>query len=229
MRQPPQPLAGERRDLLRRQPIAERLGPPGIATRENAVVEGLEGDPALAELPLHILVAVEAELGVVGEVGAELQKERAEVFIHGVEVEVVDHRRRAHEPGIGLAGRGVAALLGPQHGRLLLGSAHEHHALGGGEVLQVLRHHVVLPLTLLERDERDLVRLHEGVNGGDEPLADGIHQRRRGDGLAAVTPEEGGDPALVLQPRHVGVQVHPVDALDFQRDVLPQNLGDGPW
>jgi len=144
VRQLPQPLARERVDLFGREPIAEPLDPPGVGTRQNAVIERFVGDPPLGELPLHVLVAVEAEFGIVRKVRAELQEERAEVPIHGVEVEVVDHRRRTDEPGIGLAGRGVAALLGPQHGRLLLRPPDEHHALGGGEALQVRRHHVVL-------------------------------------------------------------------------------------
>jgi hypothetical protein len=47
--------------------------------------------------------------------------------------------------------------------------------------------------------------------------------------MPTMAAEEGGDPALVLQPRHVHVEVHPVDALDFQGDVLAQDLGDAPW
>src|SRR5713101_750766 len=42
---------------------------------------------------------------------------------------------------------------------------------------------------------------------------------------------KNADPALVLQPRDVGIQVHPVDALHLQRDVrdvLTQDFGDPP-
>jgi hypothetical protein len=35
------------------------------------------------------VVAVEAQLGVVGEVGAELEKERAEVGIQAIAIEVI--------------------------------------------------------------------------------------------------------------------------------------------
>jgi hypothetical protein len=41
--------------------------------------------------------------------------------------------------------------------------------------------------------------------------------------------KKGRDAVLVLQPRHVGIDVQPVDALDFQGDVLTQDLGHGPW
>ena len=99
MRQAVQPLAKEGVDLVGRQPVAQGLQPPRVGTRQDPVVQGLEGDPPLGELPLHVLVAVEAELGGVGEVGAELQEERPEVPIHGVEVEVVDQGRGATSHG----------------------------------------------------------------------------------------------------------------------------------
>jgi hypothetical protein len=73
-------------------------------------------------------VAVEAQLGVVGEVGAELEEERAEVGIDGVDVELVDHPGGAHDPRIGLAGR-VPAALGAKHRGLLLRPPDEQHPL----------------------------------------------------------------------------------------------------
>ena len=58
----------------------------GVGAAQDAVVQGLEGDPFLGQLSLDVLVAVDAELGVVGEVGAELEEERAEVLVDAVEV-----------------------------------------------------------------------------------------------------------------------------------------------
>ena len=43
-----------------------------ILTRKDAVVEGLLGDTLLVQLALYILMPVQAELGVIREVGAEL-------------------------------------------------------------------------------------------------------------------------------------------------------------
>jgi hypothetical protein len=229
MRQAVQPLAEKRVDLLGRQAVAQRLQAPRIGTPPDAIVERLEGDPALLELPLHILVPVEAELRSVREVGAELQEERPEVPVDAVEVEVVHHGRRPHEPRIGLAGGGIAALLRPHDPRLLLRPPDEQNALRGGAARQVRRHYVVLPLTLLERDERHALRLHERLDRGQERPTDRLHQGRRRERLPAVPPEERGDPALVLQPRHVRVEVHAVDTLDLQGDVLTQDLGDAPW
>ena len=65
--------------------------------------ERLEGDAFLGQLPLDVFMAVDAQLGVVREVGAELEKERTEVFIDAVEVELVDRRRTLDDPGILLA------------------------------------------------------------------------------------------------------------------------------
>lgn len=47
--------------------------------------------------------------------------------------------------------------------------------------------------------------------------------------MTAVVPEEADHTALRLQLGHVGVEVHAVDALDLQGDVLVEDLGDRPW
>ena len=60
--------------------------------RGEPVVQRLEPDPSLGGLAFGPLVAVDAQLGGVGEVGAELEEERAEVAVHAVEVEEVDER-----------------------------------------------------------------------------------------------------------------------------------------
>jgi hypothetical protein len=48
---------------------------------------------------------------------------------------------------------------------------------------------------------------------------------RRGVLVAAVANEEGGHPAAVLQPRVVGVEVHPVDALDLEEHMIAGDFG----
>jgi hypothetical protein len=41
--------------------------------------------------------------------------------------------------------------------------------------------------------------------------------------------QEPGDTLFVLQIAHVHVQVHAVDAFDFQGDVLAEDFGNGAW
>ena len=167
-----------------RQAVAELLQARGIGAGEDAVVQRLEGDAFLGQLPLDVLVAVDAQLGVVGEVGAELEEERAEVLVDAVEVEVVDHGRGPHDPGILLAGLGVAALLGAEDGRLLLGLADEQTILRSrSKARPVLRGDIVLALALGEGDQGDLFLLDEAIDRGDERLAHRAHQRRGGEGL----------------------------------------------
>src|SRR5450755_2509758 len=86
MRQAPQPLAQKPIDFFRRQAVAQPLRQLRIGAGLDAVVERLEGDPALGQLALEVLVAVDAELGVIGKIGAELQEERSEVLIDAVEI-----------------------------------------------------------------------------------------------------------------------------------------------
>jgi hypothetical protein len=71
------------------------LQPLGIVTTQNSIVEGLKADPLLGQLSLGVFVSVEAELGVVGKVRAELQEEGSKVAVHAVDVEVVHHGRIA--------------------------------------------------------------------------------------------------------------------------------------
>jgi hypothetical protein len=65
-------------------------------------------------------MAVEAQPGIERKVTAELQEERAEVAIHCVDIVVVHHCGREDDPGIGLTGPRVPALLGAENWRLLL-------------------------------------------------------------------------------------------------------------
>jgi len=223
-----QPLADQALDLDGAKSVGDLLKPGGINAAQEAVVQGFVGDALLGQLALGVLVAVEVQLGVVREVGAELQEEWSEVPVHAVEVVMVDHGRGADDPGVGLARFGMATLLRPEDGSLLLGLAHEDDPLLALEVGQVLGRDVVLALALLEEDDRDLMLLGEAVDGRDKALGNGIHQRRGGEGMATVETKEEHDTPVRLEPGDVDVEVHSVDTLDFQGDVILQDFGHSP-
>jgi hypothetical protein len=61
------------------------LQPGGIGTAEHAVVESLVADRLPAELTLGVFMAIEGQLRVVREVAAELEKERPEIAIDGID------------------------------------------------------------------------------------------------------------------------------------------------
>jgi hypothetical protein len=84
VRQPGQPLAGQRLDLLAVQAVADRLDRGGVVDRGEGVIQRGEPDPGLGGLALGVLVAVAAQPGRIGEVAAELQEERAEVIVEPV-------------------------------------------------------------------------------------------------------------------------------------------------
>ena len=175
------------------------------------------------------MVAVDAQLGVVGEVGAELEEERAEVVVHTVEVEVVDQPGRPNDPRVGLA-LVVAAFLGSEQAGLLLRPADEQHTLaptGRLELGQELVHHVVLALALGEVHPRDLMDRGEPVHRGRERFGDLGQRRRRGDRQAELLMHVSDQPSRVLQARDVGVEIHPVDRLDLEHHALGENIGDG--
>ena len=64
VRQPLQPLAQQRLDAPRSKAVCQFLHALRVGATENAVVECLEGDARACQLPLQVLMAVEAQLGV---------------------------------------------------------------------------------------------------------------------------------------------------------------------
>src|ERR1700680_2324077 len=91
VRQPCQAFTAARGHLDGAQEVADRLQSGGVLEGGEAVVQRGEGEVGLGGLAFGPVVAVDAQLGVEGEVAAELEEERAEVSINAVEVEVVDH------------------------------------------------------------------------------------------------------------------------------------------
>ena len=53
-------------------------------------------------------------------------------------------------------------------------------------------------------------------DGGDKAVVSRFEQRGRGHGMTQVVVEEVAEPAGRLQLGHVGVQIQPIDAADFQ-------------
>jgi hypothetical protein len=84
---------------------------------------------------------------------------------------------------------------------------------------------VVFALVLGEVHQVQTVPVDELADRGDERLGHRGHQRRGGEGVAAVEVEEPGRPARVLQQRLVDVEVHPVDRLELERDMPVEDIG----
>ena len=174
-------------------------------------------------------MSVQAKLGVVGKVGAELQEERAEVSVHDIDVEVVHHSCGAYQPGIGHPGLFVPPPLGAEHRSFFLRFADQHDTFLTATALPVFLGDVVLAFPFPEGDHGNLFLSRKSLQRADEGLADGLHQDAGGKRVSAMKSEEAGHPAFPLQLRDVHVQVHPVNAFYLQRHMLPQNLGYAPW
>src|ERR1700730_622080 len=224
MRQASQPFAQQSIDLVRRQLIAQPLHQLGVGTRLHAIVQRLERHPTLGKLALEILVAVDAELGIVGKVGAELHEERPEVFIDAIEIVVIDHRGGFHDPRIGSACVSATATLRAHDPRLLLGLADIEHALTLGEPSQVFLRDVVLALSLLEANQINALVVDELIDVANERFRHRCHRRRRRKTLAAMNPQVAHHGSHRLQMRDVDIQIHPVDRLDLQLHMLTQDF-----
>ena len=226
MRQDGQPFTQQRVDLLGTQTVADPLQPVHVVDGGETVVQRGEPDTRLGGLALRPMVAVDAQLGVVREVGAELHEEWAEIVVVAIEVEMVDQPGGLHYPRVIGITVGVAAFLGAEQLRLLLRPADEQDPLATGEPPQVLVHHVVLALALDEVDPWDAVVAGESVHRQGERVGDLRQRRGRGDRQPQTSMHVADQPGRVLQLRNIDVEKHPVDALDLKPHVLGEDIVD---
>jgi hypothetical protein len=114
----------------------------------------------------------------------------------------------------------------PEQCGLLLRPADEQHPLGSGEAGQELMSHIVLTLPLGEVHPRNLMVAGEGPHRGGERLADRCQRRRGGHRHPQMLMDVTDQPSRVLQLRHIDVEVHPVDALDLEQNMVGQDLSN---
>ena len=176
MRQDPKPLPGQAVDLLGAESVADRLQASGVRAPQDTVVERLEANTLDGKLPLGILMSIDAELPIIGKVGAEFQKEGPKITINTVKVVLIDKTRRAYNPGVRPSSLRVPTLLRAEDRHLLLSLADEQDSLLTRKAGSVLCGHIIFPLSLLEEYDRDLVLLGKVFDGAKEGLADGVHQ-----------------------------------------------------
>jgi hypothetical protein len=219
VRQAGEPFAEEGVYLGVAQAVTDALGGLDIRTGKQAVVHGLESDAAVGQLALQIFMAVEAKLGRIREIGAELEEEGAEVLVAAVEVIDVDHGGGINDPGDGAAA-GASLAGGAGHADLLLGDADKEDAFLLFEVAQFLLEDVVLALALLEADQLQALTLDERIDGLDESLSHGDRLFSGGKAVPQISTAKGRDAGLAGELRDVGVQIHPVDAFEFHDDVI---------
>ena len=221
-REPGQPPREERLDVGLAQAVTDSLQRGRVGTSEKAVVQGREGQPAVPELPLGPLVAIQAELEGVGGVAADLDERRPPLGVDQVDVIVVHVDRFPAEGEMHLAP--LLGLGGRPAGGPLLRDPHEDDARGRGEPIAIPLDDVILALPFGEVDPGD----PPGVGPGPQPLLEGVgdlpKDGGRGHHPGPGAAEKGHHPALALQPRDIAVDVQPIDAFHVQRHVLSDNL-----
>ena len=220
-----QPPLGEHLDGAGLQPVADHLQRDRVLAGGEPVGQLGEGDPGPGGLPLGPLVAVDPDLGRVGEVGADLDERRAEVLVPQVEVVAGHPPVSLGEGELRRCRAGLPPVSGPHPLELLRHPDRRHpRPAGRRRPLQVRGHHIGLAVVLGELDPRDVVGLGEGGHRPAEPLPDLVEQRRGGNRQAQVLGHERDHLPAGLQDRHIGVQVDPVQALDIQLHMPAQNL-----
>lgn len=123
----------------------------------------------------------------------------------------------------------AAASFGAEDADFLLGLADKHDAFVLLELGQMRFGHVVFALMLGKGHAGDEVLLGEVFEFAQERFAHGIHEHGGSEAVAAMGAPEVGHARIGLQARHVDVEVHAVDAFDFEGDVIFEDIGDGAW
>jgi hypothetical protein len=72
------------------------------------------------------------------------------------------------------------------------------------------------------------VALDEGLDVLDEGVADGSEQGGGGEEVPAVVAEDADHTQLALELWDKDVEVHAVDAFNFQGHMVAQDISDGP-
>ena len=227
-RQDREPALGELGDLRRAEPVADGLQPGGVIGGGEPVGQLGEPDPGVDRLTLGPLMAVDPDLGRVGEVSADLDEPRTEVVVP--EVEVI----AGHTP-VGLVegeprSPGRPLPLGPgEHTGVLLGDPDRGHPgparLGLGR--QVGPHGLDLAVGLGEPHHRDVVLLGEAGHRPAERGTDLVEDRRGRDRIAQVRGQEADHLPADLQVVHPAVQIDPIQTLQIQRHLPVEDVVHG--
>src|SRR5437762_3722453 len=120
-------------------------------------------------------------------------------------------------------------FLGAIDGALLLRFAHQDDTLVGSKFGAPLVGHIVLALSVSERDQRNSIVLGVPLDGFHETTGDRLDHRRRRHRMPAVHAYELQNPFHRLPHRNVDVVVHPIDALQFEHDMIPPNFRHALW
>jgi hypothetical protein len=96
----------------------------------------------------------------------------------------------------------------------------------GSEVRAVRRSNRVFVLPGLEVHDWNGVAADKLFDGRHESIVHRLEQRRRRDRIAEIITQEVAEAAGRLQLGHVRVQIQPVEAPHFERDVVTDNIGD---
>jgi hypothetical protein len=224
-RQPMAPAIEEGVDVGGAERITRRVQRRGVGTREEAVVETHEANALPPQLLLHPLMAVETRLDRVRQIGADCDERRAPLPILDVEVVLRGSHPLAREVERDAALR-PSTLLRFERPLLLLGEAEHHDALAFGEAGAMGRGDGVFVLAGLEFHDGN------GVGGGKlldrrgEAVVHRFEQGGRGNRMAEMIAQEVTEAAGRLQLGHIRVQIEPVEAAHFERDMVTDNVGD---
>src|SRR3954470_6890060 len=97
------------------------------------------------------------------------------------------------------------------------------------EPAQMLGGNIILALPFAKLHHRNLSLFREYLHRRDKVFADRVHQGAGNKPVSSMVAEEPDHAQFPLQLRYVHVQVHPVDSLDLQADVIGKHFRYASW
>ncbi len=175
-------------------------------------------------------MAVQPDLGGIGNVAADLDEAGSKLFVEDVEV-VGAHASLGLVEGEVDGSRFGCAVGASEDPLDLLGNDDGHHSRFAGalEVGADMVQLAVVPATavgLLQTKDRDGVTLGEGPHCLAEAVAHALEEGRRRDRVAEVSAEEADNLAADLQVGDVGVEVDAVEAVQIEHDMAIEHVVD---
>lgn len=163
-----QPLVDEAVDFFGGHAVGDALGSFRIGAGTQTVVERLEGDSLVFELPFQVFIAVDADLAGVRKIRAELDEEGSEILIDALKVIVVDHDGRSDQMRIGFSGFRVGLGDGAKRLAFFLSFADQINAFLVGKLLEMLFGEIVFSDVFFEGNDFEVVIFGEVLDEFDE-------------------------------------------------------------
>ena len=217
-----QPFPEHPVNVFRPQRVADLLQLHWLGAGKESVVQRFVGDVALVELSLGPFVPVQTQLHTPRRVAADLEKQRAELFVIDVEIVVIDVDRL-----VAVELELPVDLVAVEGLRFLLRYPNENDGVSHVAAAPEAVGNIVLPLFVPELIHRNAFLFGQRLHSFAKLLRDLPQNNGRGNRLPQLIPHEEDQARPGRQLADVTVQVQTVETLHFESHMAVEQFRDG--